>query len=256
MYASRWKPILALYGSSLLLSLIQIWPLFGQDALHHPLLIPLADRTVDVFVDLVSTTSDVAMPAVAAWSGVAVLLAFVFGMFYNLLSGGIMSAWAGNRPFWQGCRYLFWSLMWLGGMLWVLLLIALAIGSWVGVTFGITAGTIIALTLAQLVNLLGEYARAAAVIYQRRNPFALVANAFRVIVRHLPGALSLGLIGLALHVGIALFYGSVARKSMGFPLTIVLEQGVVLAWLWVKVLRLGWAFGITQATQGSRVLAQ
>lgn len=256
MYASRWKPILALYCSSLLLSLIQIWPLFGQDALYHPLLIPLADRTVDVLVDLVSTTSDVAMPAVAAWSGIAVVLAFVFGMFYNLLSGGILSTWAGNRPFWQGCRYFFWSFMWLGAMLWVLLLIALAIGSWVGVTVGITAGTIVALTLVQLINLLGEYARAAAVIYQRRNPLVLVAHASRVIVRQLPGALSLGLLGLALHVGVALFYGSVARQSLGFPLTIVLEQGVVLAWLWVKVLRLGWAVSFTQATQDPRGLAQ
>jgi hypothetical protein len=248
-YASRFRLVLPLYLGALLLSLIQIWPLFGNQALYNPVLGALADHTADVFVDLVSNAPDTAPSTIATWSGLTMLLAFLFGALYNLFSGGILSAWAGTRSFWAGSRHFFLSFTVLGLILGVLLAIALAIGAGVGMAFGITAGSITAITLAQLVNLFGEYARAAAVAENRRNPVLILGSAIRMVFRNPAVALSLALVGLLLHTGIALLYGTLSNQARGAsaPITILIEQGVVLAWLWIKLLRLAWALSLTKA---------
>ncbi len=248
-YALRWQLILPLYGSALFLGLIQIWPLFGNNALYNPMLGLLADHTTDVFVDLVANSGPVAPGTIAAWSGITFLLAFLFGACYSYFSGGILSAWAGTRPFWNGSQHFFWSFTGLGILLGMLLFVALAIGTGVGLAFGATAGAITAMTLIQLMNLFGEYARAAAVVQDRRNPLILLGKAIQIVITQFPRTLSLAVAGLALHIGIALVYGSLASQAFGFPLSIALEQGVVLAWLWIKILRLAWALSLTQSVQ-------
>ncbi|MDZ4717697.1 MAG: hypothetical protein SH847_04455 [Roseiflexaceae bacterium] len=243
--ASRFRLVLPLYLGVLLLSLIQIWPLFGNTALYNPVLGALADHTADVFVDLVTNAPDAAASTAAAWSGLTLLLTLLVGAIYNLFSGGMLSAWAGTRSFWAGSRYFFLSFMGLGFILGFLLVIAIAIGAGIGVAFGLTAGSITAIILAQLVNLFGEYARAAAVTQNRRNPLLLLGSAIRIVLRNRAGTLSLALIGLALHIGVALLYSTLTNRITGFPMTILLEQGVVLAWLWIKALRLAWALSVT-----------
>lgn len=247
-YAGRFRLVLPLYLAVLLLSLFQIWPLFGADRLMNPLLTQLADRPADLLVDIMSNAPDQAGRTVAAWSGLTVLLTLLFGAIYNFFSGGILSVWHGSRSLWEGSRYFFLCFSGLGLVLGFLLMIALAIGIGIGMRAGAMAGAISAIVLLQLVNLFGEYARAAAVIQNRRNPLLLLGRAMRVVMTKLPGVLMLAIVGLGLHSAVALLYGSLTTRVSGFPITILVEQSVILAWLWIKLLRLAWALSLTAAT--------
>jgi hypothetical protein len=235
--------ILPLYVVGLVLGLAQTWPLLvagNRGGLHNPFLGELAAGGPDVVVDLMIGSSAARTQALA-WVGVALLLTLLFGLAYTYCSGGMLSVAAGMFPFWAGCRRFFWSFLGLGALLVVLAVLMIVIASlgglWLG---GAGLGLIVALLLIQALNIVGEYARVIAVAHNRRNPFLLFAAALAFCLRHLGGVLALALLGLLLHAGVA----ALALGLANLPLAagaLVVQQLVVLLWLWVKLLRLSWA---------------
>jgi len=132
----------------------------------------------------------------------------------------------------------------------VLALLIIVVGAALRGALGQRGGLIVALILLQLANMLGEYARALAVARDRRNPFVLLEQAFRFCARHLAGMLALALCGVLLHLVLVLLYRAVAGAIGGSPLVVVWQQLIVLAWLWIKLLRLAWAAAYVRAADG------
>src|SRR5262245_52448675 len=199
----NWRIILPLYLTSLLLGLVQTWPLLANAnrALYQPFLGELAAGGGDAYVDLLLSNPTRGGLVAGAWMGIAVLLALLFGLAYNFYSGGVVSVYAGTRPFWAGCRRTFWAFVGLGALLLVLLAFAVVVAWLCGLALGGGGAAIVALLLFQLINLMGEYARAYAA-YDRRNPFALLGLASGLWMRNLGGVLMLGLVGLLLHAAL------------------------------------------------------
>src|SRR5262245_22621712 len=239
---SNWRVILPLYLTSLLLGLVQTWPLLasGSRALYQPFLGELAAGGGDAYVSLFLSSPTRAGQVVGAWLGGAVLLALFFGLAYNFFAGGAVSVYAGTRPFWEGCRYTFGAFVGLGVLLLVLLALAIVVAALCGLALGMGGAAILALLLFELVNLFGEYARAMAV-HGRRNPLVLLGLALGFCARNLGGVLALALIGLLLSGALLWLYTAVARLLGGSVLLVVWQQFAVIGLLWIKLLRLAWA---------------
>lgn len=77
----------------------------------------------------------------------------------------------------------------------------------------------------------------------------LLGQAGRFCARHLAGTLALALLGVLLQLALLMLYQVVAGALGGSPLAIVGQQLVVLAWLWVKLLRLAWAAAYVRAAE-------
>lgn len=241
--AVRLRLALPLYLAGLLIALVQSWPVLvsaGNGQLRQiniERLLTSGDALLELF-----TKQETAAVA-GTWLLLAPLLSMLYGACYNLFSGGILSVWAGTRRFWPGSVHFFWSFTGLGLVLVILALVVTGLGSALVVALGTTAGAVTTFAVLQLLNLVGEYARALGVTRERRNPFALFGGAVTFIVRH-PVALLLGLLGLALHVALVAMYLGLAPQFGASPLAIILNQVLVFVWLWVKLLRLAWARGL------------
>ena len=241
-----------LYLWGLLLGLIQTWPLLlasQKGALQNPFLNQLVIGGSDALVNLFISTPTAGAQAFV-WSIAAIGLLALFGLGYNFFSGGMLSVCAQTRPFWAGCRRMFWSFTGLGFLL-IVLMLSIVVG--VGVLLIIlhasaTFSIITTVVIIQLLNLVGEYARAIAVIHEQRNPLILLGRAVTFCIRHFPGVLLLGLLGLLLHAGLAALLGILTTIHGGTIITIVWQQAIIIAWLWVKFLRLTWALRYVQAS--------
>jgi hypothetical protein len=242
----HWRVLVPLYLVGLLFGLVQTWPLLFGGALYNPFLADLATGGLDVLANLFIGSQSSAAGA-GVWALVTLLLLLLFGLAYNFFAGGVLGVYTGRGDFWAGCWRTIWSFIALGLLL-LILLVAVLIGSFLlGGALGLRGGLIAALVLIQLINLVGEYARAVAVVRDRRNPFALLGLAISFCVRHLGGVLLLALIGVALHVAAVALYGLVASAVSGSPIAILWQQAIVLAWLLIKLLRLAWAASYIQA---------
>lgn len=239
--ASRLWLVLPLYLSGLLIGLVQAWPALAA-VNTGPLLDQLAAGDPDAFTLLGVADSAAVASTALLWAGASLLGVLLFAAAYNLFSGGILSVWAG-RGFWQGCRHHFWGFVGLGALLLLLAILALIVAGGVGVAAGFGAATLTALILLELVNIWGEYGRAAAVRSGSGNPLAALGGAARLIVRRPLGVLALAGLGVLLHVSIWGAYNALAgRMGWGAPL---LQQAAAFGWIWVKLLRLGWASAYT-----------
>jgi hypothetical protein len=241
----HWRVLLPLYLLGLLLGLLQTWPLLAAGALHNPFLGDLVTGGSDELVNLF-LGSPVAAGAAGGWLLAALLLAALFGLGYNFFVGGILNVYAGRRAFWAGCRFTFWSFAALGALLLALLALAAIIAWLLGIVLGPRVAAAVALLLIQLINVVGEYARAIAVVRERRNPFVLLGAAVAFCAHHLGGVLALALLGLLLHIALAALYVLASETLARSPLALLLQQIVVLAWLWIKLLRLAWAVKYVQ----------
>ncbi|HEX9372771.1 MAG TPA: hypothetical protein VF897_17290 [Roseiflexaceae bacterium] len=251
----RWRVALPLYLTGLLLGLVQTWPLLraaGAGALSNPFLGELAGGGGDAAIDLLLGSPTAVAQTVGIWVFVALLFGLLFGLAYNFFAGGILSVYTGTRPFWAGCRRTFWAFTGLGILLLLLLLPVALAAALAGLALGPIGAAIVALILIQLVNLLGEYARAVAVVRDRRSPLALLGMAAGVVRRNLGGVLALALLGLLLHVALTLLYRVVASPIRATVVVVLWQQLVALAWLWVKLLRLAWAAGYARADGAAR----
>ena len=257
----HWYLLLPLYLWNVLLGLLQTWPLFvimSGGGLYNPFLGDLASGSADALVNLF-LGSAVDAGTAALWVFAVLPLTALFGMAYNLFSGGILSVYASAGPFWAGCRRMFWTFTALGGLLVLMAGLVVMSATFLARLLGGSAAFVLAFLALQCVGMLGEYARAIAVARDRRNPFALLSMAVRFCIRWFGGALALALLGLLLHVALAAAYTSVAPMVMGLssqsdgsPAIILLQQLALLAWLWIKLLRLAWAMSYVQASGEAR----
>jgi len=244
--------LVPLYLSSLALGLVQTWPLFGNGAaLRSPFLGRLATGGTDTLPDLF-IGSPAAAGSAAAWSGTLLLLAVIYGLLYNFFGGGILSVWAGTRPFWPGCRRTFWTFTALGTLLLALACVLALTLALLGGFAGFRAQLIVLLVLLQVLNVLGEYARAIAAVHDRRNPFALLGASAGFCVRNAPGVLALALLGVLLHVALGASYLAVAGLLGASPLVVLWQQLAALLWVWIKLLRLGWAVSYVRTVDDER----
>jgi hypothetical protein len=241
--AQRFWLILPLYLVGLVLGLVQIWPLLvagGTKGLRNPFLDELVADGSDAVLDLFLGSAAAPTQALA-WAGSALLLTQLFGLAYTFFSGGMLSAAAGKLSFWAGCRRFFWSFLGLGTLLVVLAGLLLFMAGLAGAMLGgAGVGLLAGLLLLQLLNVVGEYARAIALVRDRRNPFAVLWSALSFCLRLLAGVLAVGMLGLLLHAGVVALYVGLARMPLGIG-ALLAQQLVVLVWLWVKLLRLTWA---------------
>lgn len=237
--------LLPLYLCGLLLGLVQTWPLLvalGNGALYNPFLGELAsggggDALANLFLG-----NPLASGSAALWGLLELPLTALFSLAYNFFSGGILSVYAGRASFWAGCRRYCLSFMALGALLLLLILLVVAASALLATLFGGRVGLIFTLLALQLVGALGEYARAIAVVYERRNPFALLARALSFFSRHIGGVLLFVLLGLLIYGGLALLYMLGAGPLTQFAAAVLLwQQLALLATIWLKLLRLAWA---------------
>jgi hypothetical protein len=239
--ASRLGLVLPLYLVGLALGLAQAWPAVPAGG-GGPLLDQLAAGEQDAL-----TLAGIANPSgvgsiAMLWAAASLLGVLLFAAAYNLFSGGILSVWGGGR-FWAGCRRHFWGFVGLGALLVLLAILALVAAGFVGAAFGFGVATVVALVLLELVNVWGEYGRAAAVRAGSANPLAALGGAARLIAGRPLGVLALAALGVLLHVSIWGAYNALAgRAGWAAPL---LQQAAAFAWIWVKLLRLGWASAYT-----------
>ena len=250
----HWRVLLPLYLAGLLLGLIQTWPLLGvaaRGALNNPFLGTLAGGGFDPSLDLLLSNPQATGAAAGSWVLFAVLLTLLYGAVYNFFAGGILNTYLDRREhsFWAACRRMFWSFTGLGMLLMALALAIAVIGALASGAIGQGAALIMAFILLQLANMVGEYARALGVARDRRNPFVLIGQAISFCARHLAGTLALALVGVLLHLALLLIYRVGAGSLGGSPLLVVWQQLVVLAWLWVKLLRLAWAAAYVRGEQ-------
>ena len=246
--ASHPRLLLPLYVCSLLLGLLQTWPLgiaVARGALRNPFLDDLAGGGTDALANLFIANPQW-FATVGLWSVVLLGLGGVFGLLYNFFAGGILSVYAGARPFWSGCRRYFWTFTGLGVVLMLLALLLVVVLLILRSLLGNGVTLALALVLLQLVNVLGEYARALAVVRDRRNPAALLAAAGAFCLPRIPGVLLLALVGLLLHAGLLAVYRLGAGALGASPLVVAWQQLAVLAFIWIKLLRLAWAVRYTQ----------
>jgi hypothetical protein len=229
------------YVVSLVISLLQNWPLLaaGSSVLNNPLAEQLARGDLDAVVDLFLTRLE-SLAYVGVWALVGLVLVPIYGLLYNFWSGGIVSIAAGRRRFWPGGRHTFWSFTALGLMIMLLIGIAAAIGVLVEGLLGWNSLVLVAVLVA-LTNTLGEYARAAAAVNDRQNPFVLLGQATMFCLRHLPGVLVLSLAGFVLYAGLFAAYGWAVDQVTGSFVQVALQQISAFLFIGIKALRLMWA---------------
>jgi hypothetical protein len=244
--------LLPLYLCGLLLGLVQTWPLLvalGNGALYNPFLGELATGGGDALANLF-LGDPVAPGSAALWGLLALPLTALFSLAYNVFSGGILSIYTGRRRFWDGCRHNCWSFMALGALLLLLVVLVVVASALLATLFGGRVGLIFALLALQIIGALGEYARAIAVVYDRRNPFVLLARAFSFFVRHLGGALLFALLGLLIYGGLALLYTLAAGPLAQLAVALLLwQQLALLAGIGLKLLRLAWAVSYVHSAE-------
>jgi hypothetical protein len=234
--------VVPLYLTGLLLGLLQTWPVLGAGS-AGPLLDGLAAGSGDALALLFIADPGAITPLALLWAAGALAAAAAYGLAYNLFSGGILGAWAG-APFWAGCRRFFLGFTAMGLLLLLMVALALIAAIVIGVAAGVGAALATALVLLQLIGLWGEYGRAAAVATGRANPLLALGAGARALARRPLAALALAALGLLLHLGVAAAYGAVGpRLSWWAPLA---QQAAALAWVWVKLLRLGWASAVVE----------
>ncbi len=257
--ALRLDVVLPLYIWGLLLGLVQTWPLLvaaQHGALNNPFAGQLVAGGADALVNLF-LGSPTAGAQAGVWGGMLLLLLLVYSLGYNFLSGGMLNVWADKSSFGRGGMWAFWSFTALGALLILLALVAIGIAAAVAaVGAGLQVGVVLAAVMLQIINMVGEYARALAVIENRRNPFVLLGRAFAFCTRR-PGTLVLALVGVLLSLVLAFVAVKALPLVSGGVLAIVVQQVLAFGWTWVKALRLAWALNYVETADalGTRLVA-
>lgn len=247
--ALGFRSILPLYMCSLLLGLMQSWPILSltkSTGLNNPFLLEITRGGTKPYTDLFLGIPGSGTVA-GLWAFGLLPAGGIFALVYNFISGGIISGWLmSDRGFWASSRRFFWSFL---GLQFVLAMVALLVIVFGGSTLLSSPTTIIvSITVLQLLNTLGEFARAYVVVMDRRNPFVALGAALSFAVRHLPRFLLLSIAGVALHAVLIGLAWLLALSLPPTPLSFVWHQMVLAAAIAVKLMRLSWATVFAQDT--------
>jgi len=244
-YVRLWLP---LYGLSLLLAVVQTWPLFDNRALHNPYLGELASGGSEAW--LMAALSNPQGASITAFLYLAAMIAVtaLFAGAYNFVSGGVLSVWAGAPSLARGGARYFLSFVVLGLLLILLGTLGLA-GSGMLLAAGFGGAGIAAFVWMQSVNVIGEYARALAIDRRRRNPFAISAQSIGFVARRFVPVALLAVLGVMAQAALlaALAFINPAVTALSPWLALVVQQIIVFGLLWIKMLRLALAAQMVRA---------
>lgn len=232
-----WLP---LYLVSLAFGIVQAAPGFDSAALHNPYLSDLASGGLDAWTDAALSDPRAASGAALQWSVLALGMWVLYGAAYNAVSGAMLSRWFGGRGYAAGGRRWFLSFAALGIALLILLAICAVLTAILGALAGVAA-IVIFVIAGQGLNLLGELARALAVRTDRLNPLPSLAAALRMMLREPVALLAIALAGFALHALLLVVAVLIGSATLHPVIGLLAQQIVVMAWIWIKVLRLAWA---------------
>lgn len=246
--ARRVRLWLPLYALSLVLGLVQAWPLVDNRALHNPYLSTLAFGGSDAWMAAAVSNPPGATVLGGLYAIITLGLVVLFGAAYNFVSGAMLARWAGTDRYFSGGLRYFLTFALVGMVLLILAALAIAGGAGTLAAGAGTAAAIIAWAMLQLVNVLGEYARVSAVARLRRNPFAVLGLSAAFVCRHALAVLALAAIGIAVQgaLWLALAIAGGLATAWPLPLAFVIQQVIIFALLWSKVFRLALAWHLVR----------
>lgn len=246
--AARVRLWLPLYAISLVLALVQLWPLYDMRALHNPYLGDLASGGADTLMMAIISGGRASSLTANWYLLITLMLAIAYGLPYNFMSGGVLSVWAGERSLARGGARYFLTFLMLGLLL--MLLGSIGVGAAAVLAAAGARGINIGLPVwLQLVNVFGEVARALAVNRQRRNPFAVTGQGIAFVARNIVPVVLFAVLGLALQAALlaVLVFANPALTSISPWLALIVQQAVIFGLLWVKMLRLALASQLVRA---------
>lgn len=246
-----WRLLLPLAVVSIGFGLLSLWPLFGSagaSALQRPFTRQLATNldSLTLVQFMLSLNADQASSVVGLWLLGLLSLLLLNGLAYNFCAGGILSSYAGQRGFWAGARHFFWTFSGLGFLAVVLFMLLASGGIMAAQAIGASLSTtlITIVLIGQVLNVVFEYARAAAVARDLRGPAKALETAVSFCGRHFGGVVALALLGNLLLVVWVTLYVLVAGWLQPLALVgaaVLWQQLFVIGQQWIKLLRLAWA---------------
>lgn len=253
--AAHIPTLLPLWLSSLILGIVQTWPLWlaGGLVLRRPFLGDFATGGADTLIDLF-LRNDALTTQLPIWIGTQIPVFMIQHLVYAICAGGMLSVYLGKGRFGSGSRR--YALAFIGLDIILIIMSVLFVGL-AALGMFVTSSNIwiiVAVVLMIVLGVVGEYARAIAVVRERRNPFIIFGQALSFCVRHLPGIVLLALLA-SLLLGLVLLISNVIPGIPSAPwLMVMIQQLVILALVWIKALRLAWA--AHYVAQASQVKAQ
>lgn len=246
--ARRVRLWLPLYALSLALGVVQAWPLIDNRVLHNPFLSELAFGGSDAWTAAAMSNPPGASVTAGLYAATTLVMIMLFGGAYNFVSGAMLSRWDGTGRYASGGLRYFLTFAVLGVVLLLLAALAIAGGAGGWAAGGGVPAAGIAWAILQLVNLLGEYARALAIAHSRRNPFAVLGLSAAFVWSHAIAVFALAAIGIALQGAMwaALAIVGILTAAWPPPLSFALQQAIIFALLWSKVFRLALAWHLVR----------
>ena len=254
--ALHFPTLLPLWISTFILGWLQSWPIWlaGEQLIQRPFLGQLASGGTDMLVDLFLKNDSLSMQA-PIWLSLQIPILIIQHIMYAICAGGMLSVYLANGEFASKSRRFALPFIGLDILLTILLVIIISLGA-AGVVIAKSNVWIIpALVMIILLGIIGEYARAIAVVRDRRNPFVIFGQALSFCIHHFAGVALLAIISSIMFV-LVLFGYSLIPSIAGLPwLALVLQQMVIFVIVWIKALRLAWAGQYVQATVSSQTFS-
>lgn len=242
----RLKPILAFYLSNLLLSLIPTLAIVANltNSGRNPYLLQLLSQ------DPLNSLVDLGMGGFSNNNPGALVLLFIFAFLlqrlcYDFLVGGAIASWDTRYSFWQACTRWFATNIGISLLVIISSIVIIIFASILSAAVHPLLGFGIGLLLIIALNNVGEFARARAVVNNRRNPFSLFFSALWFCISH-PITWITCALGLLI-ILLTQFPQNIAfSANTALVLGIALQQVILLIASWSKALRLSWAYHYQQ----------
>ena len=252
--ALHFPTLLPLWISTLILGLLQSWPLWlaGEQLLQRPFLGEVASGGPDMLVDLL-LKNDALSTQAPIWLGLQIPVFIIQHIIYAICAGGMLSVYLAKNEFGRGSMRF--ALPFIGFDMLLTIAIAIVIGLGVaGIALARSNSWFIpSIIIIVVLGIIGEYARAIAVVHERRNPFVIFGQALSFCARHLPGVALLALLS-TIALLIVLGISSMLPSIPGAPwIAVIVQQIVILALIWSKALRLACAGHYVQAVVSGSV---
>lgn len=236
------RPILALYLSNLVLSLIPtsiIVAGLSNNGRNPQILQRLNQQFLDALVDL--GLSKQLSSEQSAWL-IWLLLAFILQrVFFDFITGGVVATWDKRQSFLAASLRWFISNVVISVAIILSFYLIITLAGLLSANLNMLAGLIVGIILLLGLNNLGEYARIRGVATQQLNPFSQFFGALAFCLRH-PATWLLSLLGLVCMIVPQILLSYTLGALNNAFLAIILQQVILIIISWSKVLRLSWAY--------------
>lgn len=248
------RTLLPLWLGTFILGLLQSWPLWlaGERLLQRPFLDKVGDGGFDMLVDFL-LKNDQFTAQVPIWLGLQIPVFIIQHVIYAICAGGMLSVYLAKADFGRGSTRFALPFIGLDIILTLLIILAIIPNVVLPALGQNNFWFIPSVIIIVLLGIIGEYARASAIVHERRNPFVIFGQALSFCARHLPGVALLALLStlaLLLVLGIATMLPSTPGLTW---INVIIQQVIILVLIWIKALRLAWAGHYVQAVVSGRV---